>query len=258
VNIPGFSGPTASRRLQDAVQGMLADTATVTLDEPEQRVADAAAAARSAGFTPRLPSARKDVPTLLVVGAHAVRLAVNRATLGTILKEAGFANASTPVSLDHAPLEIRTPRAIRAEYGHCPAPPPATLQGQLQGPPPPTTDNGDCVILVQGPAVTATVPPGLDMPQLVGIALELSGMSPQQAGVFQRTFDWRTALTLVMPRFMRSYDTVTVGSAPAMLLNTAGRRGPAWELIWTAGGAVYSLIGYGSAADALPLARSLQ
>ncbi len=131
-----------------------------------------------------------------------------------------------------------------------------TLQDQLQGPPPPSTDNSDCVVLIESPPTTAEVPAGLNMQQLVAIGLELSGMSPTQTQVFQRMFNWQSTLSMSMPRFMRSYDSVAVDGGPAMLLNTAGRRGPTYELFWTRDGIVFSLAGYGSSADAVPLANS--
>lgn len=82
-------------------------------------------------------------------------------------------------------------------------------------------------------------------------------MSPTQRTAFQRVFSWQSTLSMSMPRFMRSYDSVTVNGAPGMLLNTAGRRGPTYELLWTHDGTVFSLAGYGSAGDAVPLASSL-
>lgn len=60
-----------------------------------------------------------------------------------------------------------------------------------------------------------------------------------------------------MPRFTRSWETVSVNGAPGMLLNAAGRRGPTYALIWSNKGIVYSLTGYGSPGDALPLAKSI-
>jgi hypothetical protein len=50
---------------------------------------------------------------------------------------------------------------------------------------------------------------------------------------------------------------VTVGGVQGMLVNTVGRRGPTYALIWAKDGMVYSLVGYGSAADAVPLASSI-
>jgi hypothetical protein len=257
VTVPGFSGPTASRRLQDAIGGMIADTTSVTLDEADRPVASLLAADSIVGFHVLLPTTRRDSVTLIVVGAHSVAMTVDRAQLQTIMNEADNAAARVPSSLQGARVELRSPRAVRAQYGHCPAPVDNTLQGQIQGPPPPSTDNGDCVVLIESPPTSAVGPPGLDMQRLTGIALELAGMSPTQRQAFERMFRWQAALSMSMPRFMRSYDSVTVDGAPAMLLNTAGRRGPTYELLWTRDGTVFSLAGYGSSAEAVPLASSL-
>jgi hypothetical protein len=256
VNVPSFAGPNAGRQLQDAIGPMIADTVAVTLEERDQPAAGAEAASRLAGFGVRLPRTRRDAPTLIVMGARAVAMTLRAGQLRTILREAGLPDAAVPRALEGTAVTIRTPRAVRAQYGHCPLPIANTLQGQIQGPPPPSADNGDCIVLTQRPPASASVPPGLDVAQLVGIALELAGMSPNQAQVFQKTFDWRSALSVSVPRFIRSYEIVDVGGAPGMLLNTGGRRGPSYVLIWVKGGVLYSLAGYGNPGDAVPLAAA--
>lgn len=128
VNIPSFSGPNANRQLQDMVSGMISKTVNVTLDEQDQPVANADAASKLAGFTVRLPRARKDAPTLIVTGAHTIEMAVDRGQLRTIFTEAGRPNVVLPASLDGAAVAVRTPRAIRAQYGNCPVPVANSLQ----------------------------------------------------------------------------------------------------------------------------------
>lgn len=256
ATVPSAAGTNGNRRLQDVIGGILADKMTVSLDENERAVSSTKEAATIAGFSPRLPRSRKDSATLFVTGAHAIELTVNRDQLQTILMEAGKPKAVVPASLSGAKVMIRTARSIRAQYGNCPAPVANTLQSQINGPPP-TADNGNCVILTEGPAVSADVPAGLDVEQLVEIALELSGMSPTQTQNFQKTFDWKSTLGLTMPRFMRSYDSVSVAGVRGMLVNTAGRRGPTYSLIWAKDGMVYSLVGFGSSAEAVPLANSI-
>lgn len=256
VAVPGFSGPTASRRLQDAVAGMIADTSGVIVDESDQPVPDSATAARIAGFTVRLPRLRRDSATFIVVGAHAVTMTIDRSQLLRILGEAGQPGSSVPASVNGGRVTMRTPRGIRIQYGNCPRPLANTIQAQLQGPPPPSTDNGDCIILIESPVTSVQRPVGLDLQQLVDLGLELSGMSPDQTARFRQMFSWPASLSMAMPRFMRSYNTVAVGGKPAMLINTAGRRGPTYDLFWTSDGVVYSLAGYGSSADAVPLASS--
>jgi hypothetical protein len=104
----------------------------------------------------------------------------------------------------------------------------------------------------------ASLPRDLATDELTTIALELSGMSPNQATAFRRVADWQAAITLALPRGMRSYDTLSVRGAPAMLINTGGRRGPTYALIWARGGIVFMLSGYGNPAEAPALAESVQ
>jgi hypothetical protein len=162
---------------------------------------------------------RPHVP-LTVIGARAATMTVYRTQLQTILSEAGEARTDVPVSLDGATVTVRTPRAVRAEFGHCPAPVVNTLQNQVQGPPPPSADNADCVVLMETAPVTADIPSGLDMQQLVGIGLQLSGMSPDQTRSFQRLFDWSATLSLSLPRSMRSSQAVEVNGTPGVLFTT--------------------------------------
>jgi hypothetical protein len=131
-----------------------------------------------------------------------------------------------------------------------------SIQNQINGPPPPSVDNGDCVIFGETPLAASLAPAALDTGSVLEIALELTGMSPNQARDFRQLFNWRAALALAPPRFVRSYDIVTVGGARAMLMTTGGRRGPTYLLAWVDGSTVYTLTGYGSSVDAVPLASS--
>lgn len=186
------AGSNANRQLQDAIGGMVSRKVNVALDEADQTVTSPAAAATAAGFAVRLPRTRHDAPVLVVVGARAVDMTVDRNELRTILMEAGQ-SAPVPESIQGARLAVRTPRALRAQYGNCPAAA-NTLATQIQGTPPPSAENASCVILVQSPRATADVPAGLDMDRLTAIALELGGMSPIQAHAFQAFIPWQSAL----------------------------------------------------------------
>jgi hypothetical protein len=184
-------------------------------------------------------------------------ITVSRAQLITTMTEAAQSGVDIPPAVNGATLAISTPAAIVAQYGHCPTAEGQTLTNQIAQRPPPTAQNADCLILEQRPTVSAQVPTGLDMTRLTGIALEVAGMSPVQMADFQRALPWNAALALTMPRFIRAYDSVSVNGAPAMLINTAARRGPTYELLWTAGGRVFTLTGYGNSADAVALAASI-
>ncbi len=257
VNIPGPAGSNGARQLQNVVGGMIAPTVNVTQDEADQPAPTMEVASKLAGFQAQLPRSRTDHPTISVTGAHAIDMNVDLGQLRTILAEAGKTPAPIPESVAGLKVALRTPRAIRLQYGNCPVPIANTLQGQIQGPPPPSTDNADCVVLVESPAISADVPVELDMAPLMEIALELSGMSPVQAQAVPETLDWKSTLAVSLPRNLRSFEMKEVNGAPAMLLITAGRRGPTWELAWAKSGMVYALTGYGNSGDALPLANSM-
>jgi len=258
ANVPVVATPN-NREVQNVVAGILAETTAVALDEPDQSVPTADSAAKGAGFAPRLLRGRSDPASFTVLGAHRLTARVNQSQLRTLLTEAGLPVRTASGSLDGASFALATPRAVRVQYGNCPAPVANTLQNQINGPPPPSTDNGNCVMLTQTPFASATLPAALDSGAVMEIALELSGMSPNQTRDFRRLFDWRAALTMSPPRFMRSYEMVNIGGgeAPGMLMITGGRRGPTYELAWVSDGLVFSLSGYGSSADGLPLARSV-
>lgn len=256
ANLPVVGG-TNSRQLQYVVAGIVAETTTVASDEPDVSILNIDSASRLASFHPRVLHARSDPATYELLGAHSASTRVDRGQLRTLLDEAGFTRTPIPASLDNASVSFATPRGVRAQYGHCPEPLANTLQAQIQGPPPPSPDNGNCVVLTETPLALVAVPAGLDTSAVMTIALELLGMSPNQAREFQRLFSWRAALTLSPPRFMRSYELVSVHGAPAMLMITAGRRGPTYVLAWVEGGLVFTLSGYGSSADAVPYAQSV-
>lgn len=255
--VPGAGTPGGARPLQNMIGGMIANSVNVVLDEPDQPVASVAAAAKATGFAPQLPRMRTDAATMAAIGAHTIDMTVDIGQVRTIFAEAGKTGVPLPESAQGARVVLRTPRALRAQYGNCPAPPANTIQGKVQGPPP-STDNASCVVLLESPAVSADVPPGLDMSPLMEIALELSGMSPAQAQDVPKLLDWKSTLAISLPRNLRSVETKDVHGVPAMLLVTAGRRGPTWELLWAKGSLVYALTGYGNSADALPLANSIE
>lgn len=256
ASLPAASGPGANRQVQALIVGMLAESTTVVINEQDVTVPNADSASRFAGFATRLLRMRTDAPTISVLGARVTSSTVNRDQLGTLLIQAGRPDARLPETINGAVVTIKTPRAIRVQYGNCPAPVANTIQNQIQGPPPPTTDNGNCVVFTETPLASIASPGGLDVDLLVEIALQLAGMSPNQTAEFQRRFDSKSTLSMSLLRSMRSFDTLAVNGTRAMLLNSGGRRGPTYELIWAEHGMVYTLTGYGSSADAVPLAKS--
>jgi hypothetical protein len=255
--VPSSNAASGNRQLPNVISGILAETSSVVLDEPDAQVPSADSATRAAGFRAQLLSARADSATIEVLGAHRVMATVNRDQLRTLFLQAGRP-ATIPESLNGTVVTLGRLRGVRVKYGHCPAPIANTLQGQIQGAPPASTENGDCVILTEMPGAEVKVPSGLDTASVMEIALELNGMSPNQARDFRSLFDWRSALAIAAPRAMRSYQMSDVAGVRAMLMISAGRREPAYSLVWARDGIVYTLAGYGGSGDAVPLAASVR
>lgn len=256
VDLSSFVGPNANRSVQQMVSQMISDKVVTTVSEPNQAAETPAGASQLAGFPVKLFGGRKDSPKLEVAGAHAMNMTVDRARLQAILNEAGRPDLVLPASLDGAAFAVQISRAVRAQYGNCP-----TLGGSTDGvstPPPTSTEFGNCVVLSQGPSPVVNVPNGLDVGALAEIGLELAGMSPSQAQEFLHTVDWKTTLGMSLPRFMRSYEAVEINGVKGTLLNTAGRRGPTYTLVWAKDGMVYSITGFGNSGEAVTLADSLK
>jgi hypothetical protein len=246
------------RRLQDMLSAVVADSTIAVRDEPSGSPSSAGAVQQGTEFRPRLIAARADSPSISILGEQRIEAFVDPDQLHTLLVQAGNPNAVVPRSLAHATVSFGESRGVRVQYGNCPAPVANTLQGQIQGPPPPSSDNANCVAVNEIPVAAVVVPSGLDTAAVMELALELVGMSPKQARDFRRLFPWPAAAVISPPRGIRSYELVRVGDADAMLVITGGRRGPTYALVWTRDGVVYTLTGYGSSADAVTLATSLK
>jgi hypothetical protein len=246
------------RRLQEILAAVVAESTVAIRDEPNQPVTNADSAAKAVGFRPRLLRGRSEVPAITILGEQRLEASVSPGQLATLLKQAGKRDASVGRALDGTHLMFAASRGVRVQYGNCPAPAANTIQGQINGPPPPSADNATCVAITEVPAATVTLPPALDTAAIMELALEVAGMSPNQARDFRRLFAWPAAAVLSPPRGTRSYELVRVADTDAMLVITGGRRGPTYALAWVRDGIVYTLTGYGSSGDAMPLAKSLE
>ena len=260
VDLSAFTDPNANPTLHQMFTQMISDKVVVTANEPDQPATDAASATQLAGFPVKLLNGRKDAPKLVVSGQHAMNLTVDRARLQTIFSQAGHPDVSMPQSLDGAVVSVQIPRAVQAQYGTCPGPTSATsaIASNITGPSGASTQYADCVRFRQSPSPAVNVPTGLDVEKLAEIGLEVAGMNPGQAHDFFQTVDWKSTLSMTVPRFLRSYQAVKVSGAQGTLLTQAGRRGPGYTLIWAKNGMVYSLVGFGDSSQAVALADSLK
>jgi hypothetical protein len=260
VDLYSFTDPNANPALHQMVAQMISDKVVVTVNESDQPASDVSTATQLAGFPVQLLGNRKDSPKLVVAGAHAINLTVDRTRLQAIFNEAGHPDLVVPQSLDGAAVAVQMPRAAEVQYGTCPTPTSATnaIASNVTGPPASSTQFIDCVRLREGPSPTVNVPPGLDIQHLAEIGLEVAGMNSTQSHDFLQTVDWKSTLSMTVPRFLRSYQAVKVKGAQGTLLTLAGRRGPGYTLIWAKNGMVYSLVGFGDSTEAVDLASSLK
>jgi hypothetical protein len=260
VDLSSFTDPNANPALHQMVAQMISDKVVVTVNEDDQPASDTAAAAQLAGFPVQLLGSRKDPAKLVVSGAHAINLTVDRTRLQAIFNEAGHPDLIVPQSLDGAAVAVQIPRAVQVQYGNCPTPTSATnaIASNITGPPAGSTQFSDCVRLREGPSPVVNVPPGLDVEHLAQIGLEVAGMNSTQSHDFLKTVDWKSTLSMTVPRFLRSYQAVKVNGAQGTLLTLAGRRGPGYTLIWVKNGIAYSLVGFGDSTEAVDLASSLK
>ncbi len=238
VDLSSFTDPNANPALHQMVAQMISDKVVVSVNEQDQPASDVSAATQLAGFPVQLLGSRKDPPKLVVAGAHAINLTVDRARLQAIFNEAGHPDLVVPQSLDGAAVAVKIPRAVEIQYGTCPTPTTATnaIASNVTGSPAASTQFSDCLRLREGPTPTVNVPPGLDVEHLAEIGLEVAGMNSTQSHDFLQTVDWKSTLSMTVPRFLRSYQGVKVNGAPGTLLTLAGRRGPGYTLIWAKNG----------------------
>jgi hypothetical protein len=260
VDLSSFTDPNANPALHQMVAQMISDKVVVTVNEQDQPASDASAATQLAGFPVLLLGSRKDTPKLVVSGAHGFNLTVDRTRLQAIFNEAGHPDLVVPQSLDGAAVAVQIPRAVQVQYGTCPTPTTATnaIASNVTGPPAASTQFSDCVRLREGSSPAVNVPSGLDIEHLAEIGLEVAGMNSTQSHDFLQTVDWKSTLSMTVPRFLRSYQGVKVNGAPGTLLTLAGRRGPGYTLIWVKNGIDYSLVGFGDSSQAVDLASSLK
>jgi hypothetical protein len=260
VDLSPFVDPNSNPALHQMVSQMISDKVDVTLNEPNQPAADRAAASASAGFAVQLPEARKDAPKLIVGGRHQLKMTVDRSRLQEILKAAGHPEINLPSSLDGASFSVQIAHTVHAQYGTCPGRVTATnaIAGQVIETAPSVGQYNDCVRLAEGPSPVVNVPPGLDVQKLAEVGLQAAGMSAGQADQFFRAVDWKSVLTVSVPRQLRSYEEVKVDGARGTLLTMAGRRGPGYTLVWAKNGMAYTLTGFGDAGGAVALADSIK
>lgn len=255
IDTQALEGQQTASSTQKMIGQFISDNIVVTMRSEPQVAANGSQANQLAGFQARLLSARSDAPKLMVQGEGAFQMTLNRDRLQGILDELGRSDLQLPSSLDGALVAVHIPKSVTAVYGQCPQPGKNNAQK-----PPSVADLAGCVMLAEVPSPTVSVPPELNVQQLATLALEAAGMSAQEAQAFCDTVDWTSTLVVPIPRDAGSYETTSVDGVQGTLITLRGWANgmPGYSLLWVKSGIIYSLTGFGSADQAVPLADSLE
>lgn len=263
VDLKSLGGPDSQNAAGKLIGQMISDNVVVTIHGKPQDVASAEEANQRAGYKVRLLGERADAPQLTVEGEQAFHMTVDRERVQGILAELGHSEVNLPASLDGTTLAVHIPPAVVARYGNCPADRPKPESAAAEnGPPAPgaeAADMSNCVLLVQVPSPTVSVPPELNLAELAEAGLQVAGMTAEQAHAFCQTVDWTSTLVIPIPRFVNSYQTVTVDGVEGTLISLPPewQRPAAYTLVWVKNGVIYSLMAFGKSSEAVPLAETL-
>jgi len=255
IDTATLRGPQSGSGAGKMIGQLISDSIEVTMHSEPQTAASVGQASQLAGYPVRLLSARSDVPKITVQGQQGFQMTLNRDRLQGILDEFGRSDLQLPASVDGALVAVQIPNSVMAVYGQCPQP----GQNNSQSPPK-ASDLAGCVTLLQVPSPTVSVPPDLNLGQLATLALQAAGMSAQDAESFCNTVDWTSTLVVPVPLNAGSYETTSVDGVQGTLITLRGwGTGLAgYSLLWVKSGIIYSLNGFGSADQAVPLADSLE
>jgi len=255
VDLQALQGAQSGNNPGRMIGQFISDNIVVTMRSEPQMVAGADQVNQLAGFPVRLLSARADAPKIKVQGEGAFQMTLNRDRLQGILDEFGRSDLQLPSSIDGALVAVHIPKSLTAVYGQCHQP------GKINAQKPPSVaDLAGCVMLAEVPSPTVSVPPELNIQQLATLALEAAGMSERDAQAFCETVDWTSTLVVPIPRDAGSYETTSVDGVQGTLITLRGwtHGMPGYSLLWVKSGIIYSLTGFGSADQAVPLADSLE
>ncbi|MGE5206355.1 MAG: zf-HC2 domain-containing protein [Chlamydiota bacterium] len=258
---PASTEARSDQRTAKLLSQMISDNVVVTMDAGKpQPQATAAAASKLAGFDVRTIGQLGAPQKILVNGEAGFQMTLNRDRMQAILQEAGRSDIQLPAAIDGALVAVHIPRTVLSAYGNCPEHnfrhhgSGAQPQPGAEPNPPASADN--CVLMVQAPSPTVSVPPNLNISQVAEAALELAGMSPAEAHSFCQTVDWSSTLVVPVPGNVSSYQTVNVDGVTGTLISLRSDRNR-YSLLWVKDGIIYSLNGHGDPNQALNLAASL-
>ena len=218
-------------------------------------VNSAAEATQAAGFPVRISDQAGKPSSIFVQNGFAFSFLIDRSKAQALLDEAGRKDLVLPQAIDGDTISVTVPAHAAVAYGACPDA--AALSGTKDIS---MFDASGCIQLVQLPSPTVQTPPNLDFSQLAQIALQVTGMSAQQAKDFSAQVDWTTSLVIPIPKNAAINKTITVDGVTGQLVQrNVPDDVPQYVIIWTKNGILYAIGGAGMDVDkALAIANSLK
>ena len=213
----------------------------VTDPGPPQRFLSVEAAGAAAGFEVRQPAALPPGLALTgidVVGARAVRITGNTATLQQVLDALGIGDLTAPTELDGETAEVEVPALVNLGYDYA----------------------DQHVDFLQGMHPEVTLPAGVDLPRLGELGLRILGLETREAHNLAQAVDWRTTLIVPVPATATAFRQVEVRGHRALLVETAGTTGTRAVnvVLWSDGERVYGLNGQLRRDTLLQMANAVQ
>ena len=243
---------------QALIRKVISDEVTVTLSAGKPHfVEDASQATQMAGFPVRTITDLKEAPKIGVVGEQAYIMKLDQGRLQSIIDSIGKSDLQVPESVNGQVIAVHVPKSVFLRYGNCPDKHPGSKPGDENQNPP--YGSAGCTIFAEIPSPIVSVPPELNIGQLFQIALQVGGMSPEEAQAFSSKVDWKSTLVVPIPRGASSYSEEQVDGVTGNLILAKGRRGqgPEYTLIWVKNGIIYSIHGSGGPDEARAVARAL-
>jgi anti-sigma factor RsiW len=155
------------------------------------------------GFAPEAPTVLPggvQSTALEVRGRSEYRVQVNVQTVRQVLAVLGVTDVQIPDALGAQPITATLPPVVHLQY----VGPNYTLN------------------LIEGTTPTVNLPAGVDLAQLGKAALEVYGMSPQQAAALSKHIDWDSTLVFPFPTGTSQLQQVDINGATGILLDSQG------------------------------------
>ncbi len=205
-----------------------------------QSVATAAQAGALSGIAVHLPTWLPEglaLQGIEVLGEQRWTVAASSQKLQQVLDTLAINDLAVPAGLDGQTASIHLYPSMRVTY--------SAQRGH--------------VLFVQGRQPDAVLPRGVDLPLLAEIGLRVLGFEPNEARRFANSIDWRTTLLVPVPTSVANFHEVDVGAGKGLLIETARTDGPRQsQLLWSADGSVFALIGDVRPEELFEMARSTQ